>query len=201
MEQFYQVFLNFIDTWGYIAIVVLMALESACLPVPSELVFGFAGYLIFLGRMDLTFAVLAGLIGGLLGSLVAYAVGYYGGRPFISKYGKYILLSQKHVDIAQKWFDRYGVKAAFYSRLLPVVRTFISLPAGFAQVDFKKFTLYTILGSAPWTIAIIYTGMLLGENWHKLETIGHNAALLVAGGLVFIGILWLRHNKNEVNPN
>jgi membrane protein DedA with SNARE-associated domain len=195
IEQFYQVFLNFIDTWGYIAIVVLMAMESACLPIPSELIFGFAGYLVFVGRMDMNFAVAAGVIGGLLGSIIAYAIGYYGGRPFINKYGKYILLSQNHVDIAQKWFDHYGLKATFYSRFLPVVRTFISLPAGFAQVDFKKFILYTILGSIPWTVAIIYAGMLLGENWHKLETVGHNAALVVVVGLVFIGILWMKHNK------
>lgn len=195
IEQFYQVFLNFIDTWGYIAIVVLMAMESACLPVPSELVFGFAGYLVFEGRMDMTFAVAAGVLGGLLGSIIAYAVGYYGGKPFINKYGKYVLLSQKHVNIAQKWFDHYGLKATFYSRFLPVVRTFISLPAGVAQVDFKKFTIYTVFGSLPWTVALIYAGMLLGENWHKLQTIGHNAALVVVVGLLFIGILWMNHSK------
>jgi membrane protein DedA with SNARE-associated domain len=195
IEQFYQVFLNFIDTWGYIAIAVLMAMESACLPIPSELVFGFAGYLVFEGRMDMTFAVAAGVLGGLLGSIIAYAVGYYGGKPFINKYGKYVLLSQKHVNIAQKWFDRYGLKATFYSRFLPVVRTFISLPAGVAQVDFKKFTIYTILGSLPWTVALIYAGMLLGENWHKIQTIGHSAALVVVVGLVFIGILWIKHTK------
>jgi membrane protein DedA with SNARE-associated domain len=201
MEQFFPVLLNFIDTWGYVAIIVLMAMESACLPVPSELVFGFAGYLVFLGRMDFGAAVVAGVVGGLAGSLIAYGVGYYGGRPFVNKYGKYILLSQNHVNGAQAWFDRYGLKAAFFSRLLPVVRTFISLPAGFAKVDFKKFTLYTILGSLPWTILLIYAGRLLGENWSIMESIGHKAALLVAGVLLILGIWWLKQNKRAVSQD
>lgn len=201
MGQFYAAIIGYIDIWGYTAITIGMAMESACMPVPSELIFGFAGYLVFMGKLNFTYTVAAGVIGGLLGSIAAYGAGYYGGRPFIDKYGKYILLSRKHVDLAQKWFDRYGLKATFYSRLLPVVRTFISLPAGFARVDFKKFVFYTVLGSLPWTIALVYGGVLLGENWHKLEDVGHNIALVVAAVLAVVGIMWWRRNRGEVDPS
>lgn len=201
MEQFYSVITQYIDAWGYTAIVIGMAMESACLPVPSELIFGFVGYLVFLGRMDFATAAAAGVAGGLLGSVLAYGIGHYGGRPFIDAYGKYFFLSKRHVDLAQRWFDRYGIAATFFGRLLPVVRTFISLPAGFAKVPFFKFVFYTILGSVPWTIALIYGGRVLGENWHKLDTVGHNISLLIAACLVIAGILWLKHSREETNPN
>lgn len=201
MEQFYAWIIQYINVWGYAAIVVGMAMESACLPVPSELIFGFVGYLVFLGRMEFTPAVTAGVVGGLLGSVVSYLAGYYGGRPFVEKYGRYIFLSRRHIDSAQQWFDRYGLKAVFLARLLPVVRTFISLPAGFAYVPFRKFVFYTVLGSIPWTIGLIYAGMLLGENWPKIEALGHNAALLVGLGLVIMGILWLRRHRGEVDAS
>ncbi|BBB92562.1 MAG TPA: DedA family protein [Methylomusa anaerophila] len=201
MEQFYALIIQYINVWGYAAIIVGMAMESACLPVPSELIFGFAGYLVFLGRMDFTTAVIAGVVGGLLGSVVSYLAGYYGGKSFAEKYGRYIFLSRRHVDSAQQWFDRYGLKAVFLARLLPVVRTFISLPAGFAHVPFSKFVFYTVLGSIPWTTGLIYAGMLLGENWHKIEAMGHSAALLVGLGLVIMGILWLRRHRGEVDAS
>lgn len=199
MEQFYAWIVQYIYVWGYAAIIVDMAMESACLPVPSELIFGFVGYLVFLGRMDFAAAVIAGVAGGLLGSVVSYLVGYYSGRPLVEKYGRYVFLSGQHISAAQRWFDRYGIKATFFARLLPVVRTFISLPAGFARVPFGKFVLYTVLGSIPWTIALIYAGMLLGENWAEIEAMGHNATLIVGVGLVLTGFLWLRHHKGEVD--
>lgn len=183
---------DYLDLLGYWGIVIGMALESACVPVPSELIFGFAGYLVFLGRLDFTWSIIAGVTGGLIGSIIAYAAGYYGGRPFVSKYGKYILLSESHVDLAQKWFDRYGLKATFFSRLLPIVRTFISLPAGFARVNFKKFVVYTLLGSIPWTIGLIYAGSLLGENWQILNSIGHEVSLIVAACLVVIALYYYK---------
>lgn len=185
---------DYLDLLGYWGIVIGMALESACVPVPSELIFGFAGYLVFLGRLDFTWSIIAGVTGGLIGSIIAYAAGYYGGRPFVSKYGKYILLSESHVDLAQKWFDRYGLKATFFSRLLPIVRTFISLPAGFARVNFKKFVVYTLLGSIPWTIGLIYAGSLLGENWQILNSIGHEVSLIVAACLVVIALYYYKRN-------
>ena len=164
VEHFTQIFLSFIASWGYVAVAVLMAAENACIPIPSELILGFAGYLIFAGHMSFEGALLAGMVGGLLGSFFAYEVGARGGRPFVDKYGKYFLIKQSHVNVAQDWFDRYGLKAVFFSRMLPVVRTFISLPAGFARVDPKRFFLYTIAGSLPWTAAILYAGMMLGES-------------------------------------
>lgn len=199
VEQFLQVILDFIAWGGYLAIAAGMAMESACLPVPSELIFGFTGYLVYLGRLDFTAAVLAGVAGGLLGSILAYLVGYYGGPSLVAQYGKYVLLSANHVKTAQKWFDRYGLKAAFFSRLLPVVRTFVSLPAGFARVNFIKFSLLTVLGSVPWTIGLIYAGKLLGENWRQISAAGHNAALAVAGGLLVIAAYNFWKNRNQLN--
>lgn len=195
MEHFFQVIIEALGRLGYVGIALGMALESACIPIPSELIFGFAGYLVYLGQLDFTLSVTAGVVGGLLGSIAAYVIGYYGGPSLVAKYGRYFLLSQRNVDRAQRWFDRYGIKATFFSRLLPVIRTFISLPAGFAQVNFSKFVLYTILGSIPWTIALIYAGMLLGENWQTLHSIGHQASLVVAGGLLVIAIYYYRKNR------
>lgn len=200
-EQLFQVVIDYIALWGYAGIVIGMALESACIPVPSELIFGFAGYLVFLGKLDLFTSVAAGVAGGLIGSLVAYAVGFYGGQPFVNKYGKYLFLSKKHVDTAQQWFDRYGIKATFFSRLLPVVRTFISLPAGFAKVNLGKFIVYTLLGSIPWTIALIYAGKLLGENWRILNSIGHEASLAVVALLAAAAgyYYWKNHMQSDKN--
>ena len=199
MEQFYFWIIENIAVWGCAAILVGMAMESACLPVPSELIFGFAGYLVFLGHMDFASAAVAGVAGGLLGSIASYVIGYHGGRPLVEKYGRYLFISSRHVTAAQQWFDRYGIKATFFARLLPVVRTFISLPAGFARVSFSKFVFYTVLGSIPWTIGLIYAGMLLGENWHEIRTVGHNATILAGMGLVFMGILWVRRHKGGVD--
>lgn len=186
MEQFFHVVIDYIAVWGYVAIAFGMALESACIPIPSELIFGFAGYLVYKEQLDFTMSVIAGVSGGLAGSIFAYLIGYYGGKPFVVRYGRYFFISRRKVDMAQNWFDRYGLKATFFSRLLPVIRTFISLPAGFAQVNFHKFVLYTLLGSIPWTIGLIYAGMLLGENWQMLNTIGHEVSLLVAAGFLLI---------------
>ncbi|WP_371371893.1 DedA family protein [Sporomusa aerivorans] len=198
MEQFFHMIVDYIGQWGYAAIIIGMALESACIPIPSELIFGFAGYLVYLGRMDFTMAVVAGVAGGLIGSIGAYFLGYYGGRPFVLRYGRYILLSERNVDVAQKWFDRYGLKATLFSRLLPVIRTFISLPAGFARVNFQKFVLYTVLGSIPWTMVLIYAGILLGENWQMINTIGHQASFVVAAALIIVAFYYYR--KNRLHP-
>ena len=198
MEHFTQIFLSFIASWGYVAVAVLMAAENACIPIPSELILGFAGYLIFAGHMSFEGALLAGVVGGLLGSFFAYEVGARGGRPFVDKYGKYFLIKQSHVNVAQDWFDRYGLKAVFFSRMLPVVRTFISLPAGFARVDSKRFFLYTIAGSLPWTAAILYAGMVLGESWTDLMEYGHEASMIfVVVAVIVIAVLYLRWRRKK----
>jgi len=195
VEQFYAWIVQNIELWGYTAIIIGMAMESACLPVPSELIFAFAGYQVFLGRMDFTSAVIAGVVGGLLGSIAAYWVGYFGGQPLVEKYGRYMFISRQQVAKAQRWFDRYGLKAAFWARLLPIVRTFISLPAGFARVPFIKFMVYTICGSVPWTIGLVYAGMFLGESWREVETVGHEATILFGAGLVLLGIMWVKKHR------
>ena len=198
MEQFSVYFMEFIAAWGYVAIAVLMAAENACIPIPSELILGFAGYLIFDGQLGFAGALAAGMAGGLAGSFFAYAVGHYGGRSFVDKYGHYFFIKKSHVDVAQRWFDKYGLKAVFFSRMLPVVRTFISLPAGFAHVDAKKFFLCTIAGSLPWTALILFAGMMLGKSWQVMLAIGHEASLVFVGVcVVVIAVLYLRHRRNK----
>ena len=198
MSQFTDVFLQFIDGWGYYAVAILMALENACIPIPSELILGFAGYMIYAGRMTFTMAMVAGMVGGMAGSYFAYYVGHYGGRPFVDRYGKYFFVKKSHVDIAQEWFDKYGIKAVFFSRMLPVVRTFISLPAGFAHVDMKKFFFYAFIGSLPWTALILFIGMMLGEGWKVMMEVGHEISLAVAAAIVIICIvLYVQYKRKK----
>lgn len=193
MEQISQTFLAFIDQYGYVAVAVLMAMENACIPIPSELILGFAGYLIFDERMTFTGAMIAGMIGGMAGSIFAYIVGKKGGRPFVDKYGKYFLIKKSHVDLAQRWFDKYGIRAVFFSRMLPVVRTFISLPAGFASVDFIKFLFFTFAGSLPWTALILFAGMMLGENWKDLLELGHEFSIaFIIVSVIIVAVLYFR---------
>ena len=197
MEQISQAFLTFIDQFGYFAVVILMAMENACIPIPSELILGFAGYLIFAERMTFTGAIIAGMIGGMLGSIFAYVIGSSKGREFVDKYGKYFLIKKSHVDLAQNWFDKYGIKAVFFSRMLPVVRTFISLPAGFAHVNFKQFLFYTFLGSLPWTALILFAGMKLGESWKYLLELGHEASIAFIAIVFIIIFVWYFKKKKR----
>ena len=198
MEQFSTLFLEFIASWGYVAVAILMAAENACIPIPSELILGFAGYLIFADQMTFTGALVAGMVGGMAGSIFAYVVGHRGGRSFVDKYGHYFFVKKSHVDIAQNWFDKYGLKAVFFSRMLPVVRTFISLPAGFAHVDMKKFLTLTFLGSLPWTAMILAAGMMLGKSWEIMLKIGHQASLIFVGVCaVIIAVMYLRYRKRK----
>ena len=198
MEQISQTFLSFIDQFGYFAVIILMAMENACIPIPSELILGFAGYLIFAERMTFTGAIIAGMVGGMLGSIFAYLIGHSKGRAFVDKYGKYFFIKKSHVDLAQKWFDKYGIKAVFFSRMLPVVRTFISLPAGFAHVNLKQFLFYTFLGSLPWTALILFAGMKLGENWKYLLELGHEFSVaFIVIFIVIIAIWYIRRNKRS----
>lgn len=198
MGELSGIFLDFIKNWGYVAVAVLMAMENACIPIPSELILGFAGYLIFADQMTFTGALTAGMIGGMAGSVFAYVVGDRGGRPFVDKYGHYFLIKKSHVDLAQRWFDKYGIRAVFFSRMLPVVRTFISLPAGFAHVNMKSFLVMTFIGSLPWTAAILFIGMKLGEHWRKMLEVGHEASIaFVIVSVCIIGYLYYRHVKNK----
>ena len=160
---------GFISTFSYPGIIFLMTLESACMPVPSEIVMPFAGFAVVQGNMNFIAVGLAGAIGCLIGSILSYVVGYYGGRPLLERYGRYILITRHEIDLAQAWFERYGVATVFIARLLPIVRTFVSLPAGIARMEFKKFAIYSFVGSLPWCYALAYVGLLLKENWTHLE--------------------------------
>jgi membrane protein DedA with SNARE-associated domain len=175
-----------------------MAIESACIPLPSEIIMPFSGYLVFRGEFGLYWVGLAGAFGCVVGSVPAYYLGLYGGRPLIEKYGKYVLVSQHDLDLADRWFGRYGDWAIFFSRLLPVVRTFISFPAGVAKMNVPRFIVYTFVGSFPWCLGLAYIGMKLGENWDTLGGYFHKfdvvIGILIAAGAVYY--IW-RHLKNR----
>ena len=190
-----------IRSGGYLAVGLLMALESACIPIPSEVIMPFAGYLVFKGAMGFHAASLAGAIGCAVGSSAAYAVGSAGGRPLVERYGRYILLRHKDLDAADRFFARYGEAAVFVSRLLPIIRTFISLPAGIARMDFPRFLLYSFIGSIPWCYLLTYIGRKLGENWESIRGAFHGADLIV-GLAVALGLalfVW-HHVRTDAQP-
>jgi membrane protein DedA with SNARE-associated domain len=187
-----------ISAFGYVGVVFLMAIESACIPLPSEIIMPFAGTLTVAGatggvphpaRFDLVLVGLAGALGCLIGSIAAYWVGKVGGRPFVAKYGRYVLITAHDMDVADRFFTRHGQAAIFISRLLPVVRTFISLPAGISRMPFGKFCLYSFLGSVPWCLALAWVGRILGENWRSLEVYFHKGDLVI-GILLVAGVAW-----------
>lgn len=180
---------------GYPGIVLLMGIESACIPLPSEIIMPFSGYLVYTGRFKLAWVALAGAVGCNVGSLVAYYVGALGGRPLAEKYGRYVLVTRHDLELADRWFARYGDWAVFFARLLPVVRTFIALPAGVARMNFLRFNLYTFLGSLPWCLALAYAGLKLGERWTILRQYFHRfdtaiVILIVIAGAWFIRNRW-----------
>lgn len=187
-----------ISAMGYSGIAVMMAIESACIPLPSEVIMPFSGFLVSEGRFTLFGTALAGAIGCVIGSIVAYAAGRFGGRAFIWKYGRYILISHRDVEIADRWFARYGQWVVFFSRLLPVIRTFISLPAGISKMRFIPFVIYTFVGSLPWCYLLAYIGYRLGEKWDTLGVYFHKFDTAI-GLIILAGIIWWiwRHIGHE----
>lgn len=159
---------NVINKLGYFGIALGMFFESACIPIPSELVLPLGGFMVSEGRLTLLGANIAVLLGSMLGSILAYVVGYYGGRPFILNYGKYFFISKDSFYKAEKTFNKYGVGAVFFGRLLPVIRTFISLPAGIAKMNFGKFIAYSIFGMLPWNFLLIFLGYKFGESYETI---------------------------------
>ena len=193
---------SLIAATGYGGITILMAIESACIPLPSELIMPFAGYLVYTGTMKLLWAATAGAIGCNLGSLIAYEIGSYGGRPLVEKYGRIILLSSHELDLADRFFHRWGYLAVFFGRLLPVVRTFIALPAGISRMPRGRFHLYTFLGSWPWCLALAWFGMKLGQNWRGIGKYFHQFDAVI-GVLIIAGIVWFvwSHWQNRMKAN
>ena len=193
-----------ISTLGYGGIVLLMAIESACIPLPSEIIMPFSGYLVYTGRFNIWLVAVAGAFGCVVGSLAAYWVGMYGGRPLIEKYGKFVLVSRHDLDLADRWFDRFGEVIVFVSRLLPAIRTFIAFPAGIARMNLKKFVIYTFAGSLPWCLGLAYVGQKLGEQWDKdprLKMLFHRFDFVIGIVIVLAAAWWiwrhLRHAKGE----
>ncbi len=194
LESLARFVIAVISQSGYLGIVLLMAIESACIPLPSEVIMPFSGYLVYAGRFSLIWVAIAGAVGCNVGSLVAYYVGARGGRPLAERYGRYVLVTRHDLEMADRWFARYGDWAVFFSRLLPVVRTFIALPAGIARMNFLRFNVYTFLGSLPWCWVLAYAGMKLGERWTTLRTYFHRFDA-VLGVLLVIGAVWFVRNR------
>ena len=189
---------------GYFGVILLMAIESACIPLPSEVIMPFAGYLVYTGQFNLWLVGVAGAFGCVAGSLIAYWVGMYGGRPFIEKYGRYVLVSRHDLDLADRWFARYGEIIVFASRLLPVIRTFIAFPAGVARMNLTRFVIYTFAGSLPWCLGLAYVGQILGEQWDKNDTLKswfHRFDFVIGIiGVLAVGWWVWRHIKHSRAP-
>ena len=190
-----------ISNLGYGGIVLLMAIESACIPLPSEIIMPFAGYLVFKGEMQLWAVALAGAVGCVLGSFVAYYAGAWGGRPFIEKYGKYILVSHHDLAMADRWFQRHGDITIFIGRLLPVIRTFIAFPAGISRMAIGRFVIYTFVGSYIWCWGLAWVGLKLGQNWNTLGVYFHRFDAAI-GVILLAGLIWYvrRHLNHMKRP-
>ena len=191
---------NLIGDHGVPAVFLLMVLESACLPVPSEVIMLFAGYLVSLHRMSLAEAVAAGVAGNIVGSWIAWGVGMSGGRTLLERHGRWVHITPARLDMADRWFERRGERIVLIARCLPVIRTFISLPAGIARMPFWRFTIYTAVGSVPWVLALTLLGVQVGskwDEWHKrLEVLDY---AVVAGIVVAIAVLVVRRRRGTAH--
>ncbi len=187
---------------GYLGVMALMSIESTCIPLPSEIIMPFAGYLVSTGRFNLLLVATAGALGCNLGSVIAYEIGHHGGRPLVERYGRYLLLSSHDIEWADRFFNRFGSTAVFIGRLLPVIRTFIALPAGVARMPRLRFHLYTFAGSWPWCFILAWAGMKLGERWRSDPRISHWMHRLdaVIVGAIAVGIVWFvwSHWNNRI---
>lgn len=188
--------------FGYVGVAIAMTIESAAIPIPSELILPFAGWSVARGVTEpLTGAawsywgaVVAGVVGNTAGSLASYAVGAFGGRPLLDRWGRYLLISAHDLDLADRWFARYGSATVFFSRMLPVVRTFISVPAGVARMPLWRFTLFSIAGAIPWVMLLVWGGQVLGANWLAIKQNLRGLDYLVAAGiLLLVGLFVYRH--------
>lgn len=186
---------------GYLGIFVLMTIESALIPLPSEITMPFAGSLIVTGKFALLPLAIVGSLGNLAGSLIAYWLGFKGEkkvRDLIKKYGKYVLVSLDDYNLAERWFRNYGEAVVFISRLTPVIRTFISLPAGVSKMNLKKFVVYTILGSFFWSLALALIGKILGQNWQLLGGLFHKFDALIILTFLTLSVLYIRHKLKKI---
>lgn len=204
LEHLSGLIIQMIQSTGYVGVFILMTLESALIPIPSEVTMPFAGFLAQQGHLSLIGVVLAGAVGNLIGSLIAYAAGFYLEEhiilSFIDKYGKFLLIRRHEYEKAVMWFRRYGNSVVFFSRLLPAIRTFISLPAGLAQMNIWKFSLYTFVGSLLWSGFLAYIGFYLGSKWQSIHPYFSKLQYLIAA-LLLLGIFYYINKKLHIIPN
>lgn len=205
VEQILSVLAGFvisvIEATGYWGVALLMAIESACVPLPSELIMPFAGYLVSQGKMNLYLAATAGALGCNLGSIVAYEAGKRGGRPFVERWGKYLLIGPDELDAADRFFVRFGSAAVFVGRLLPVIRTFIAFPAGVARMPLIPFHLYTFVGSWPFCFVLALIGRELGEAWHgdpRVRAVFHSLDAVIGVAIVVAVVWYVRHRLKAI---
>lgn len=193
----------FMEDYGYWALFLTMVAENMNIPIPSEVVLGFAGYLVHRGIFTYTLACVVGVAAGLVGSLLSYAIGYYGGRPFLQKYKHLFFLSQSKLSSADDWFARYGGIAVLTGRLLPGIRTFISLPAGMARYPLKPFIWYTVIGTIPWTMLLVWLGFQLGEHWEDLLTYDMELFIgsVIVAALAYVYYYYLRKRRSQNSEN
>ena len=197
METVFEVMEQWITDYGYIAIFLLMLAESACIPFPSEVTMLVGGWYVADGNLDFFWVGAAGVLGNLVGSWLAYWLGSSQGRELLDRYGKYVLIRSHDIDKAEVWWDKYGDAATFFSRLLPVVRTFISLPAGIAKMAFGKFTVYTFLGVIPWTFALTYAGVVVGDNWDRVADYFTLPSVLIGLALLGGATYWYLRRRRQ----
>ena len=204
LDWLHQFVIDTVAGYGYVAVFVLMVLESACVPIPSEVTMLFGGALASEGfaadgqQLSLFWVGMVGTLGNLVGSWLAYWAGAVGGRPLVDRFGRYLLIRPHEVDKAHDWFERYGDAAVFFSRLLPVIRTFISVPAGVVRMPFWRFTLYTVLGCLPWTFALAWLGFVLGERWETVERALQPFSWAIAAACVLAGAWYVRRRWTKV---
>ncbi len=192
--------LNLISGLGYIGMFLGMVLEAILIIIPSEFILATGGILAANGVFSFIGAFITGLIGSVFCAVIIYAMGYYGGRPFIEKYGKFFFMKKEDIEKSDKWFAKYGMKAALFGRCLPIIRTFISLPIGIAKLDFKKFILYTTIGSIPWTLVFVGAGFYLGDNWTIVSSYISNLKLpiIITLGLLVAWYFLKKFLKNKI---
>ena len=187
---------NVVGDLGLAGVFLLMTLESMCIPIPSEATMLFAGFNVHNGEYSLFAAVAAGVLGNLLGSWIAYAIGYYGRLELVERHGNKLHIKQSHLELTERWFAKYGGWAVFFSRMLPIVRTFISLPAGAARMPFWRFTIATLLGCIPWVFLLAFIGEQVGGQWHKwkdaLSYVDYAVAAAIVVGIVYLVVRWWR---------
>ena len=197
IEPVIELMEHWVEDYGYAAIFLLMLLESACIPFPSEVTMLVGGFYVVEGSLNLFWVTAAGVAGNMVGSWIAYAVGRKTGRALLDRYGRYVLIKSHDIDRAEVWWERHGEAATFFSRLLPVIRTFISLPAGIAKMPLGKFSVYTFLGVVPWTFALAYLGVVVGENWERALNYFDIPTLVIGLALVTVVVVWYIRRKRQ----